>query len=355
MRCSRSRSPWLLMRTYALPSSRCQPSMPARSDVPVTASGVQKWGYEKPATRSAASPRPAATRRAPAMTAAFLIQLELVLIVLLERGVLHFLAQEAVADGERLDLGAHEAAERVLRAADDRLAAHVEAGVDDHRTAGLLLELAEQLVETRVGFLVHGLHARRVIDVRHRRNRRARNVELLDAEELLLLFGHGDAVLVADIGDQQHVGALAVDAEVLRRVFRQHRGREWTEGLAVLHLQVELLLHAGRARITEDRAGAECARAELHASLEPPERLALGERLGARGDHLLFVEHFEHRAGAARAPRVLFVGVLGPEIAATHAVRGAVGRFGNWGGAFPMRVVGARRGAGRTAGVARRG
>src|SRR3954467_982477 len=177
MRCSRSRSPWLLMRTYALPSSRCQPSMPARSDVPVTASGVQKLGYEKPATRSAASPRPAATRRAPAMTAAFLIQLELVLIVLLERRVLHFLAQEAVADRERLDLGAHEAAERVLRAADDRLAPHVEAGVHDDGGAGLALEARDQIVEARVGFLVDGLDACRVVDVRHRRDRRARHVQ----------------------------------------------------------------------------------------------------------------------------------------------------------------------------------
>ena len=45
----------------------------------------------------------------------FSIELELVLVVLLERRVLRFLAQEAVADRERLDLGTHEAAERVFR------------------------------------------------------------------------------------------------------------------------------------------------------------------------------------------------------------------------------------------------
>src|SRR5690242_6831205 len=105
--------------------------MPGRSDVPVTASGIQKLGYEKPATRSATSPSATATSTAAAITAVFLIQLELVLIVLLERRVLDFFSQEAVAHRERLDLGAQEAAERVLRAADDRLAAHIEAGVDD--------------------------------------------------------------------------------------------------------------------------------------------------------------------------------------------------------------------------------
>ena len=51
-------------------------------------------------------------------------------------------SQKAVADDQHLDLGAHEAAERVLRRADDRLAAHVEAGIDQHRAAGLRLERA---------------------------------------------------------------------------------------------------------------------------------------------------------------------------------------------------------------------
>src|SRR3954454_10948921 len=134
--------------------------MPGRSFEPVSGSGSQKFGYENPARRSAASPITTASATLATTSAAFLIQLELVLIVLFQRGVLRFLAEKTVADGQRLDLGAHEAAEGVLRAADDGLAAHVEAGVDDHRAAGLLLELADEVVEARVGFLVHGLHAR---------------------------------------------------------------------------------------------------------------------------------------------------------------------------------------------------
>src|SRR6187399_2619850 len=80
-----------------------------------------------------------------------LVELEGVLVVELERGVLVFLAQEAVADHQNLDLAAHEAAEGILRRADDRLAAHVERGVDQHRAAGARLEGLDQLVEGRVG------------------------------------------------------------------------------------------------------------------------------------------------------------------------------------------------------------
>src|SRR2546421_1251382 len=152
--------------------------MPGRSFEPVTGSGSQKFGYEKPAARSAPSASITVTATLAQASARFLIQLEFVLIVLLECGVLRFLAQETVAHRERLDLGAHEAAERVLRAADDRLAAHVEAGVDDHRAAGLFLVPGDELMEARVGLLVHRLHARRVIDVRDRRDRRARHVQL---------------------------------------------------------------------------------------------------------------------------------------------------------------------------------
>ena len=49
------------------------------------------------------------------------------------------------------------------------------------------LKRAEQLVEQRVGFAMHGLDARRIVDMRHRRNLRARDIELVDAEQRLFL------------------------------------------------------------------------------------------------------------------------------------------------------------------------
>src|SRR5215510_12979769 len=119
-----------------------------------------------------------------------LVRLELVLVVDLERRVLLGLAQHAVADDEQLDLVAHEAAEGVLGRADDRLAAHVEARVDQDAAAGLLLEARDQCVEARVGVGVHGLHAGRIVDMRDGGDVGAHDIELVDAEKLLLLVGH---------------------------------------------------------------------------------------------------------------------------------------------------------------------
>src|SRR5258708_23130847 len=97
------------------------------------------------------------------------IRLDARLVVDGERRVLFFLSQEAVADRERVDLRAHEAAEGILGRADDRLPAHVETGVDQHRAAGRALERGQQRMEARIGLAVDGLDASRPVDVRHRR------------------------------------------------------------------------------------------------------------------------------------------------------------------------------------------
>src|SRR5437016_5732126 len=78
-----------------------------------------------------------------------LVELEGVFVVELQRRILVFLPEEAVADHQHLDLAAHEAAEGVLGRTYDRLAAHVERGVHHHRAAGLGLEGAQQVVECR--------------------------------------------------------------------------------------------------------------------------------------------------------------------------------------------------------------
>ena len=91
------------------------------------------------------------------------------------------LEQHEVLEHQRVHVRRHEAAVGVLRRADDRLAADVEAGVDDDRAAGLLLEALEQPVVAAVPLGVDGLDARRVVDVRDRRDARARHLELVDA------------------------------------------------------------------------------------------------------------------------------------------------------------------------------
>src|SRR3954463_14798248 len=93
-----------------------------------------------------------------------LVELEGVLVVELEGGILVFLLEEAVADHQHLDLAAHEAAEGVLGRADDRFAAHVEGGVHDHRAAGLILERRDQVVERLVGLFVHRLDTAGIVD-----------------------------------------------------------------------------------------------------------------------------------------------------------------------------------------------
>src|SRR5260370_7290526 len=98
------------------------------------------------------------------------IGLEIVLVIDAQRGVLMFLAGDAVAGDKEVDVGAHEAAEGVLRGADNRLAPDVEAGVYQHRAAGPRLERREQPLIPRVGVLVHGLHARPHVDMADRRH-----------------------------------------------------------------------------------------------------------------------------------------------------------------------------------------
>src|SRR6516162_8464853 len=142
----------------------------------------------------------------PRLWAVTSIQLERVLVVELERGVLLVLLEEAVADHEVFDFGSHEAAKRIICGANDRLATDVEAGIDHHRAAGERLKTAEQRMIARVGLLMHRLHARRVVHVGYCRNIRTRHVELVDPEQRLLFVGHGASAFLGDTSDEQHVG-----------------------------------------------------------------------------------------------------------------------------------------------------
>ena len=158
-------------------------------------------------------------------------------------------------------------------------------------------------------------------------------------------------MLLADIGDEQHVRALGVELEILRRVLGQHGGREGPERLAVFHLEVELLLHARRARIAEDRARPQRTRAKLHAALEPAERLALSHCFRTGADELTIVQCFEHGARGVQPALDLVVRELRPEVAAAHAVHGAI----DVAAFFVEQVVSHERGTQRAAGIARRG
>src|SRR5687768_6716286 len=69
-----------------------------------------------------------------------LIWRETVGVILLPALILAILAKNRAADDEEIQIGPHETPEGVLRRAYDRLAAYVEAGIDQHRAAGARLE-----------------------------------------------------------------------------------------------------------------------------------------------------------------------------------------------------------------------
>ena len=60
------------------------------------------------------------------------VEVKFFLVIDRERLVLCCLADHAFANYQRLHLSSHEAAERVLRSVDDRLASHIETCIDQH-------------------------------------------------------------------------------------------------------------------------------------------------------------------------------------------------------------------------------
>ena len=156
--------------------------------------------------------------------------------------------------------------------------------------------------------------------MRHRRNFRTRNIELFDAEQLVLFRAHGDAARRLDAVHQQHIRAVAIELEPIGNILAQHRGRKRPEGLAVFDLEVEHRLHGRRARVTKDGAPAKRARAELHSPLEPAQRAAPGKITGTSGKQSLVSERVKHRTRGLEPRFDIGLRKLRPKIAPAHAV-----------------------------------
>ena len=71
---------------------------------------------------------------------------------------------------------------RIFGGGNDRFAAHIERGIDQHRATGFVFEMRQQCVKPRVCIRVHGLNSGGVVDMRYRGYFRARNVQQVDAE-----------------------------------------------------------------------------------------------------------------------------------------------------------------------------
>ena len=123
------------------------------------------------------------------------------------------------------------------------------------------------------------------------------------------------------VGDQQHVGAVAVELEPLVDVLAQHRRRERPERLAELDLQVHHRLHLRRPRVADDRAAAERARAELHPALKQADDLFLRHQ---RGDAIGQLGRLVRGAPCSRSRRrsaaISSSSKLRPEKRPAHAV-----------------------------------
>ena len=86
----------------------------------------------------------------------------------------------------------------------------------------------------------------------------------------------GGAVLLANRGDQKHVGTFLFGPhlEPLVGELLEHARGEGAKALPELDLQVHRGLHLSVPRVTQDAAGPQSTGTELHAAVEPADDLA---------------------------------------------------------------------------------
>ena len=117
-----------------------------------------------------------------------------------------------------------------------------------------------------------------------------------------------------------------VRRELVCDVLAEHRRREWTERFAVFPPQVASFLHGRRARITQDGAGVERARAEFNAPLEPAQAFLRDKGVGRLRDHGGIVNVAKRRSGRSQPPLYLALPELRTEVGATRAIESPIRR-----------------------------
>ena len=96
------------------------------------------------------------------------IVFQLFLVMFVEQVITHY---------KIIDLRAHEAAECVVRSADDRFSPYVETGVDDYCIACEFFEIVNELPVSGICVAAHALQTGRVIDMGNRRHVGAEKIE----------------------------------------------------------------------------------------------------------------------------------------------------------------------------------
>src|SRR5260370_41316348 len=67
--------------------------------------------------------------------------------------------------------------------------------------------------------------------------------------------------------------------EELRRALGRNGDREWAERFAVLYISIQVFLHVGRPRRSQQAAVSERARAEFRGAVKPSHNFSGGEQL----------------------------------------------------------------------------
>ena len=90
--------------------------------------------------------------------------------------------------------------------------------------AGARLEGGEQRVITRVCLFVNCLDTRRHVDMSNSRDFRADGIEFFDPKKLFVFVRHRVTPVLKDIGNDEHVRAVAIDLEPISQASRNTEG-----------------------------------------------------------------------------------------------------------------------------------
>ena len=146
------------------------------------------------------------------------------------------------------------------RRVDNGLAFDVEAGVQDHLAASGFSNGLQKRVELSVVESRDGLNAGGPIHVRDGRQ--------------------SSAMLGSDIHGRDHVRKFSAvrDVEPFIDFSQGDRGRERTEGFAHFDHRVDAIAHFGMARVGQDAAMPQGARAEFHAAAIPADHATIRDQ-----------------------------------------------------------------------------
>ena len=78
------------------------------------------------------------------------VEVVCVLVIPDKARILVFLSHDAIADGKKFNICAHQAMECIFGSANNRFAANIERRIDQNRTAGEITKPADQLVVARM-------------------------------------------------------------------------------------------------------------------------------------------------------------------------------------------------------------